>query len=126
MNSTVEEANLNNSHPWVEASSTNNRYYVNGAPTPSEDHLEASSNSGTNMSASSEEAKFPEYNVGSDGAPYIYTLTTRGRKGSSNVALTADPSDPMQNGLNKYCAATTPWHTLTQGIALMVDSGIRM
>ena len=74
MNSTVEEANLDSSHPWVEASWTDNKFYASFAPTYSDNHSEASSNSGTNMSASSEEAIFPEYDTDSDGAHYACTL----------------------------------------------------
>jgi hypothetical protein len=39
------------------------------------------------MSVSSDEATFPKYDSDSDGQPYVYTLETRGRKGSSNVRL---------------------------------------
>jgi hypothetical protein len=78
------------------------------------------------MSASSEETKFPEYDMDLDGAPYACTLTKRERNVSSNATLIVDPSDPMQIALDKYCAAKTPQHSFKQRIALMINSGIRM
>ena len=121
--STVEEAHLDDSHPWIEAFWTNNRFYASVSPTYSDDHSEVSSNSGTTMSSSSEEATFPEYDTGSDVSPYAYTLTIRGRNGSSNVTPTVNQSDPMQNALDKYCIVTILRHAPKQGITHMIDIG---
>ena len=126
MDNIVEEADLHNSHPWFKASWTNNRFYASFAPNHSDDRSEASSNSGTNMSASGEEATLPEYEIDSNGALCTWTITIRGRDGSSNVTLTMNPSVLMQNALDIYCAATTLRCALTQGIALMIDSGTRL
>ena len=123
MNSTVDWADLDNSHPWVEASRIDNKFYASVPSTHSDDYSEAIFNSGTNMSASSEEATFPEYNIDLDGAPCMCTLTTRGKNGSSTVTLTMNPCDPMQHALDKYSVATILWHTPKQGIVPMIDSG---
>ena len=69
MNSTVGEADLDTSYTWVKSSWTDNKFYAIFTPTHSDDYSEASSNSGTNTSASSEEATVPEYNTDSDGPP---------------------------------------------------------
>ena len=60
MNNTVEEADLDNTHLWIQASWTDNRFYANNIPIFREDNLGDSSNGRTNVSDSSEEAKFPE------------------------------------------------------------------
>ena len=116
------EADLGNSHLCVKASLTNNKLCASFTPTYSDDHSEAISNSGNNMSTSSEEATLPEYDTDSDEAPYVCTITFRGRDGSSNITPTTNLSVPMQNSLNIYCTATTLRRAPTQGIALMVNA----
>jgi hypothetical protein len=97
----VKEANLDNTHPWIQASWTTNRFYTNNIPTPREDDSDDSSNGRTNVSDSSEEAEFSEYDTDLDGAPYACTLTTRGRTGSSYVTLTVDLIETMHHELDK-------------------------
>ena len=94
MNKTVEEVRLDNTNPWIRVTWTNNRFYANSIPIPCEDNSEASSKGKSNMSDSSDEADFPEYDSDSDGPHYLCTLTTRERKGSSKVPFTVDPGAP--------------------------------
>ena len=70
MNNTLEKAELDNTHPWIQATWTNNRFYVNSIPIPREDDSEDISNGGPTISDSSEEAKCPEYDTDSNRTPY--------------------------------------------------------
>jgi hypothetical protein len=66
MNITMEEARLDNINHLIKATWTNIRFYANNMCIPREDDSEDSSKGGTNMSDSSDEADFQEYDSDSD------------------------------------------------------------
>ena len=103
MNKTVMEARLGNTNPWIHVTLTNNRFYANTSPIPREDSSEDNFKGKTNMNDSNDEADLPEYDSDSDGPPHVCTLTSRGRKGSSNVTCTVDPCKTTHHVLDEYC-----------------------
>ena len=88
MNNTVEEADLDNTHPWIQVSWTDNRFYANDIPIPVTMtqkiapmvELTLLTQVRRPISRNMIQTRMePQYTV---------TLTIMGRKGSSNVTLT--------------------------------------
>ena len=118
LNNTVEESGFDNINPLVQVTWSITMFYANNIPIPREDDPEDSSKGKTNMSDSSDETDLHKYDSDSDGSYCVFTLTIRGRTGSSTVPFTVNVCKTMQHVLDKYWEITSPQHALKQGIAL--------